>query len=174
MAVALAVIVCIAGFIGYIAYAGEIPAIGSGVAVCDVKVTVNYRWTNVEFPGVPDTVKITSLTVHGQNWREVFLSLTPTVQNVAYEFNVIDTDKAKLVWELRNSEGETVRSGTISGLTLHPEGSWIFNIPRVQPGTYTVTVSVYQWWELDVPLIGQKDWAHRDTESAAVTLTAPG
>jgi len=160
--------VAIIGLIIITATTGSIPSIVNGVGnpVADVAVTVQGSWQNYDIPFVTDTVSISSITYSVNNWHNVLFSYMTS--SYATVLSTADTAQGKIEWQLVQN-GQTVAQGSYQfGLS----SSWQtqFTISNVAPGSYTIQVQVYEYWNNGIAGSG---WAMRASSSQGITVNLP-
>ena len=151
-----------------VASTGSIPApAGMGQPVADVVVYVSGTWQNYNIPFVSDTASISQITYSVTNYHYVFYSITSTVGgNTA--LSTADTPQAKILYKLM-ANGETQAQGTVM-FTLSSNWESQFTIQNVPPGTYTLYITVYEYWNNG--LLGS-GWAVRASSSTSVVVNPP-
>lgn len=147
---------------------GSIPAPpGMGQPVADVVVYVSGTWQNYNIPFVPDTVSISQITYSVTDYHYVFYSITGTVGG-NQALSTADTPQGKIQYKLV-ADGETQAQGTVM-FTLSSNWESQFTIQNVPPGTYTLYITVYEYWNNGILGSG---WAIRASSSTSVVVNPP-
>jgi len=157
----------IIGLMVLIATTGGIPSVnGVGNPVADVVVTVQGTWQNYDIPFVTDTVSINSITYSVTDWHNVLFSYITSSYGTV--LSTADTAQAKLTWQLVQN-GQTVAQGSYQfGLSSNWQTQ--FTIQNVAPGSYTLQVQVYEYWNNGILGSG---WALRASASQGITVNPP-
>jgi len=154
----------IIGLMVLIATTGGIPSVnGVGNPVADVVVTVQGTWQNYDIPFVTDTASISSITYSVTDWHYVLYSyITGSYGTV---LSTADTAQGKITWQLVE-DGQTVAQGSYQfGLSSNWQTQ--FTIQNVAPGSYTLQVQVYEYWNNGILGSG---WAMRASASQGITV----
>ena len=148
----------------FVTASGMLPAPpGMGQQVADVVVYVSGTWQHYDIPFVPDTVTISQITYSVTDYHWVFYSVMKT-QGLT-TLSTADTAQAKIVYQLQ-ANGETQAQGTVY-FNLASNWQTQFTIQNVPPGTYQLTVTVYEYWNNG--LLGS-GWAVRASSSTSVVV----
>lgn len=146
------------------AYAGiPSPVPGIGEKAATVKFTVYGTWVHSSIPGIADSVSIDKATHTIIGWSS-YLAILPSGESL----NVIDTQKAKLHYEIWDSSNNKVVDGDIS-FTLTSTWELSFAVRGLKPNTYTLKIFVYQYAE-GWPWTG---WYERANYEYSFTINPP-
>ena len=151
------------GFVA-VGMTGAIPAPpGLGQQVADVVVYVSGTWQNYDIPFVTDTVTISQITYSVTDYHWVFYSVMKAQSLTT--LSTADTAQAKIQYKLI-ANGETQAQGTVQ-MSLSANWESQFTIQNVPPGTYTLTITVYEYWNNGIFGSG---WAARASSSTTIVV----
>jgi hypothetical protein len=159
--------VIIVALLGTIAVAstGSIPAPpGMGQQVADVVVYVSGTWQNYDIPFISDTASISQITYSVTNYHDVLYSVSGTIGG-NQALSTADTAQAKIEYKLM-ANGETQAQGTVQ-MSLSANWETQFTIQNVPPGTYTLYIALYEYWNNGIAGSG---WAARASSSTSITI----
>jgi uncharacterized membrane protein len=145
---------------------GSIIAISEPVA--DIKFTAYYRWTRI-WGTQPDLVEIKDLK-YDLTWKTAQLAW---VQPEARKLSIFDQSSAKLEYTLAKKGGSTVAQSMVQWQMKEGDNAVVFFIRNVKPGTYELTLRLYQLQASPSGPISGGGWQLKDTASFTVVVERP-
>lgn len=145
------------------AYAGIPAPPGLGEPAANVKFIVSGTWVHVSIPAVPDTITIKNVQHQIIGWG-YYLTVLPTGDSL----NIIDTSKAKIVYEVWDSSNNRVVTGNLE-FDLTSAWQVEFIVRGLKPNTYTLRIFVFQYAD-GWPWTG---WYERTSYEYSFTIQPP-
>lgn len=166
---ALVLVIALIGIFTFAMMSGAIAApFGLGKQVADVVVTQSGTWNGYSnLPFVSASVSLSTPQTNVQNYHNVFYDIISTSSGNV-QLSTADTTSGKIEYTLV-ANGESVASGSVK-FTYTANWQVEFTIQNVPPGTYTLTITAYEYWYSGLGGILGSGWAERASTSTSVVV----